>query len=482
MPPVFKPSKKIPARLITIGALFLFCLLCLSLLITVLTQTVDDAPDSSQKPQKVFNAEHYNIDNGLELVVIPNHRAGVVTHMVWYKVGAADEEAGHSGIAHFLEHLMFKGSTGFAPGEFSKQVQRLGGQDNAFTTQNYTAYFQSVSADQLETVMRMEAGRMRGMNVPPGPFTSERDVIMEERRQRTDNSDAARFTEQMRAMAFVNHPYGTPVIGWMHEMAQLEWDKVKDFYDHWYGPNNAIVVISGDVTGEQALQLATQIYGPIPKVSVPERHWLKSPPLDSPITLRGNSMQQHQTDISILIRLPSAVQNQKLSLGLEIASEILGGGSSSRLYRALVVEQKLASAIGVSYDPTQRSDAEFWINAHAAPDVNADQLLNAIYQEINRFISDGPTDIEIAEAKRKLSDAAVFARDSLSGPAMIVGRSLAVGLPLEYVEYWPSLIEQTHDETITESARYLDWRAGSPLRNPAVIGIFEPSPTQGEQP
>jgi zinc protease len=206
--------------------------------------------------KKVFNAEHFTLQNGMQVVVIPNHRVPVITHMVWYRVGAADDPVGKSGIAHFLEHLMFKGTDTLAPGEFSKIIRGLGGNDNAFTSQDYTAYFQSISVDHLEKVMTMEASRMRGMNVPAAEVESERQVIIEERRERIENDPRAWLGEQMRYALYPNHPYGTPNIGWQSEMASLTWDDAKGVYDTWYAPNNAILVIAGDVTMEQVKPLA----------------------------------------------------------------------------------------------------------------------------------------------------------------------------------------------------------------------------------
>ncbi|MEM7679568.1 MAG: pitrilysin family protein, partial [Pseudomonadota bacterium] len=194
---------------------------------------------------KVFNAEYFKLENGMDVVVIPNHRTPVITHMVWYKVGSADEKPGHSGLAHFLEHLMFKGSLGFGPGEFSRAVKALGGNDNAFTSRDFTAYFQSVASQHLELVMRMEAGRMRKLNTPIEEVNAERKVVQEERRQRTDNNPQGRFREALNNALYVNHPYNRPVIGWGHEIAELSWQSAKAFYDQYYGPNNATLVVSG---------------------------------------------------------------------------------------------------------------------------------------------------------------------------------------------------------------------------------------------
>lgn len=407
--------------------------------------------------QKTFNARHYTLDNGLDIVVIPNHRAPVVTHMVWYKVGSADEKTGHSGIAHFLEHLMFKGSEGLAPGEFSKTVRSLGGEDNAFTSRDYTAYYQSIAAEHLPQIMAMEAGRMRGLNPPENELLSERAVILEERRQRIDNAPPARLSEQMRASAFINHPYGTPVIGWLHEMEQLEWPMIKAFYDHHYGPNNAILVVTGDVTGDEVLALARQTYGRLSPIELPPRDWTQSPPLAGHVSVNMQDPTTRQPQISFLIRVPSARQDKQTALALELIQEIMGGGSSARLYQALVVQQKLATAIDFSYDSAAREDASLWISAYPAPGIEPDMLKRAIEVQLHKLAQNGVSAAELKTAKQKAKDSAIFARDSLSGPAMIIGRALSTGSTLEDIEYWPRDIGRIEAKTVQAVAQqFLD--------------------------
>src|SRR5687767_14633984 len=209
-------------------------------------------------------ASEFKLSNGMEVVVIPDHRAPVVTHMVWYKVGAADEPPGVSGIAHFLEHLMFKSTEKIGTGEFSKIISRLGGQDNAFTGNDITAYFQRVSKDRLKTVMEMEADRMVNLRLEEKEVLTERQVILEERRSRVENSPSAILDEQMNAALYMSHPYGIPVIGWEHEMAKLSPADAMAFYKRFYAPNNAILVVTGDVTADEVKALAEETYGKIP--------------------------------------------------------------------------------------------------------------------------------------------------------------------------------------------------------------------------
>lgn len=412
---------------------------------------------SGHAQEKVFNAETFKLENGLDIVVIPNNRVPVVTHMVWYRAGAADEPRGKSGIAHFLEHLLFKGSDGLAPGEFSETVRKLGGNDNAFTSQDYTAYFQSISSEHLETVMRMEAGRMRGLNPPLNEVLSERQVILEERRQRTDNNPRARLSEQLSAAAFVNHPYGMPVIGWMQEMEQLTWEDAKSFYDRFYGPNNAILIVSGDVTGQQVLELAQRIYGPIAPIELEERDWSKSPALGAKndVTMRHKAIKQPL--VQTAYRAPSYRQNREEALALEILAEIMGGGSTSRLYKALVIEKKLASSAGFSYRPERWEDTQVALYGVPLPGKTLMDVKAAYEDEIRKVIQAGITVEELKDAKTRMQDQAIFARDSIAGPAMIFGYSLITGSSVDDVEYWPRDIGKITAEQIERVAtKYLD--------------------------
>ncbi len=410
------------------------------------------------RAEKVFNAETFSLDNGLQIVVIPNHRAPVVTHMVWYKVGAADEVPKKSGAAHFLEHLMFKGSKGYGPGEFSKKIRSLGGEDNAFTGHDYTAYYQSVPVEYLELVMNMEAGRMRDLHPPPEEVVSENKVILEERRQRTDNNPSARLAEQMNALLYINHPYSKPVIGWAHEMAGLTWDDMKSFYDRWYAPNNAILVVSGDVTGAQVHDLAQKIYGYLAKSdNIPARERALSPPLKGKPEVTLKDPMIHEPTVQTAYRVSSAHQNKKESLALEVLDEIMGGGSSSRLYKSLVVNQKIATSAGFSYSGQDWDDSETWVYATPAPGQDLHKIKDALDAELRLIVKNGVTPQELKDALTRLQTDAIYARDSLSGPAMAFGYVLTTGGTIDDVEYWPHNISQVTAEDVWNVAKkYLD--------------------------
>ncbi len=445
---------------------------------------VQSALAETETREKVFNAQSFMLDNGMQVVVIPNHRAPVITHMVWYKVGAAMEPAGKSGIAHFLEHLMFKGSAQIGgpdlkAGEFSKIIRRLGGHDNAFTSQDYTAYFQSVPAAELETVMRMEAGRMRGMDLPLQEVNSERNVIMEERRQRTDNNPKARFFESFNAHSYLNHPYGTPIIGWMHEIEGLSREDAKEYYTQWYAPNNAILVVSGDVTPADVFSKAIDIYGTIARHDVPERVYTQSPPTETRSRLVMSDKAVREPMVYKAYRAPSARMNKGEALALDVLAEIMGGGPTSRLYQALVRMQKIASSAGLSYDSAQWDDAGLLLYAVPLPDQDPAMIEEALDDVMRQLIRKGVSDRELGDAITRMRDNAVYARDSLSGPAMIIGRALASGSTLDDVEYWPYDIATVTEAQILDVAqKYLDPDKGGAM--PPVVGILLPQ-TKGDK-
>lgn len=426
-----------------------------------------------------FGAESFTLENGMQVVVIPNHRAPVVTHSVWYKVGAADEDFGHSGVAHFLEHLMFKGTEKIGPGEFSRIITSIGGNDNAFTSQDYTAFYQSVSKSNLEKVMKMEADRMTNLALPSKEVESELQVILEERRQVTDNDPSSRLGEQMRAALFVNHPYGIPVIGWMHEMKQLNRDAVYNFYKKWYSPSNAILVISGDITAEELRPVAKKIYGKIPAGAAPERYRTTIPDLHSDKKILYRHEHVRQPIFQRVVLAPGFRENKEESLALEVLSEAVSGGPTTRLYKHLATEKKIATNVGMYY----RSDAwdygEIGIYGVPNSEITLDDMEDGILSEIRDIAKNGITEEELKLAKKRLKAAAIYARDSLKGPAMTVGRALVTGSSLEDIENWPNMIGKVSLEQVNQvAAKYLDPDNGKA----SVTGYLLPeSPTETEK-
>lgn len=399
---------------------------------------------------KVFNAQTVTLNNGLQVVVIPNHRAPVVTHMVWYKVGAADEPQGDgvSGAAHFLEHLMFKGSRALDAGEFSKLIRSIGGEDNAFTSWDFTAYFQSVSKQHLPTVMALEAERMINITLPLQEIDPERKVIIEERRERVDNNPRQIAMEQLRGLLYTASPYGVPILGWRDEMPALSRSDVEKYYRTWYAPNNAILVVSGDVTMEDVRPLAEKFYGVIPFKAVPDHVRPASPDFVAPVTMEYRSADIHEPIFIRAWRAPSFVMNKRESLALDVLIETLDGGASTDLYQSLVVEQKKASNINLSYDSSMRGEGSIWLSASPAPNVKMDDLEAAAMLKFRQLIGNGIDAVKIEKAKTRLIDKAVFARDSVSGPAMTIGQALSYGATLDDIETWPSQIARVSVEEV----------------------------------
>lgn len=402
----------------------------------------------------VFNPAHFTLENGLEVVVVSDHRAPVVTHMVWYRVGAADEGPGKSGIAHFLEHLMFKGTDKLGPGEASRIIARIGGNENAFTSQDYTAYYQTVAPNRLDTVMGIEADRMVNLKLDREHVLSERDVILEERRTRTDNSDAAKFREQVNAAMFLAYPYRIPVIGWEHEIRQLSQEDAIDFYRRWYAPNNAILIVAGDVSVETVRALAKKHYAPIPRREIAKRDRVDEPPQLAPRRLSMTSAQVGQARFARRYLAPSHGHGaSEHKLALEVMTEILGGGTTSRLYRALVVEAKVAVSAGSWYGGDDIGPSTFGFYGSPTQGKTVEEVEAAIDAEISTLLKTGVTQVELAAAIKRLSRSAIFARDSVTAPARIIGAALASGLSIEAIESWPERVATVTIEDVAKAAR-----------------------------
>ncbi|MFQ6018576.1 MAG: M16 family metallopeptidase [Kiloniellaceae bacterium] len=427
-------------------------------------------PASAQA--RVFDPETFTLDNGLQVVVITNRRAPIVTHMVWYKVGAADEAPGESGNAHFLEHLMFKGTETLGPGEFSRIIARNGGQENAFTGYDFTGYYQTVARDRLEIVMKYEADRMANLVLTDEVVLPERDVVLEERRSRIDNDPGAQLHEMIRATLYLNHPYRIPVIGWEHEILELNTETALRFYKRWYAPNNAVLVIAGDVSAAEVRPLAEAHYGKIPARPVPERRRVKEPPQHAPRRITLKSAQVRQPALSITYLAPSYnTEGSAHAYALQVLDEILGGGTTSRLYRALVVDQAVAASASSGY----RADAFDWSSfdfyASPRPGVELERVEAALRAEIARLLEDGVREAELAAAKRRLEAGAVYARDSLNTAPRIFGRALTSGRSVEDVEDWPARIGAVTVEQVNGAARAV-------LEdNHSVTGVLLPAPT-----
>lgn len=397
----------------------------------------------------------FTLSNGLELVVIPDHRAPVVTHMIWYKVGAADETPGKSGLAHFLEHLMFKGTTQHPAGQFSDAVAHMGGQENAFTSNDYTGYFQRVPSEKLKTVMAFEADRMTGLVLTDNVVLPERDVILEERNQRIENNPRARLGVQLDAALYLNNPYGKPVIGWRHEMEGLTRDDAIGFYRRFYGPNNAVVVIAGDVTPEHAMELAKETYGKVARrADLPPRNRPKEPP---PVAPRSLTFADARVEMPIVQReylVPSfATGKRGESEALEVLAHIIGTGSNSRLYQDLVVNKKLAVSAGAWYDSSVLDLSKFGVYGAPRPGVTLPQVEHEIDAAIAKLAAEGVTAAELERSKTRLIADAVYAHDSQASMARWYGGALMTGATVDDVAHWPDRIKAVTAEQVQHAAR-----------------------------
>jgi len=393
----------------------------------------------------------YMLDNGMEVVVIEDNRAPVVVHMLWYKVGSADEPEGTSGIAHFLEHLMFKGTDTLGPGEFSATVAANGGTDNAFTSYDYTAYFQRVAADRLELMMQMESSRMNNLAITEEDVATERQVIIEERNQRTENSAGALAREQFRAALFQNHRYGVPIIGWMHEMEQLDINDALAFYDRYYAPNNTVLVVAGDVDPDEVLTLAEQYYGVIPtEESLPLRERPQEPPqrAERRITYVDERVSQPYLVRSYLApeRDPGA---QEDAAALVYLADLLGGSSfTSRLGQALQFDTQTAIFTSASYNGSTLDSGTFGLVVAPTEGVSLSEAEAAMDAEIAAFMAEDIDPARLESIRTQLRASEIYAKDDTQGLARRYGAALTQSLTVEDVQAWPDILQAVTAEDV----------------------------------
>jgi zinc protease len=414
----------------------------------------------------VFNPQIFTLENGMTVALIENHRVPAVVHMVWYKAGAIDEKPSKSGVAHFLEHLMFKGTKTIAEGEFSKRVAKVGGEDNAFTSWDYTAYFQKVATKDLPEMMTMEADRMQNLLLSENAVATENKVIVEERRSVIDNKPTRQFAEQLQAATFLHHPYKTPIIGWYSEMSSLSREDVFDFYNMHYAPNNAVLVIAGDITLPALKELAAKTYG-----KVPSRTVVKSPVMKEPPQLAARTLEMRLPNVQMPLWRRQYVVPSYATVGqdkgvvdaLEVFAQILGGGESSRLYEKLVLKKQIATNVSVYYEAAKRGDSTFVVDVVPVDDSAAGlaAVASAVEAEIAALRTKPVPSEELQRTIRSMQAEAVYARDSLMHPATVVGETLALGLPMSYIEEWPTRIGGVTVERVKAAAALLDVQASA---------------------
>jgi zinc protease len=428
------------------------------------------AEQTAEVPQIAPNAVEFTLDNGMLVAVIPDHRMPVVTHAVWYRVGAADEARGESGIAHFLEHLLYKGTELHPEGEFSRIVASLGGEENAFASYDFTGYFQRVAPEHLAEMMRLEADRMSNLVLTDEQVATERDVVMEERLEVIENDPGRLLEEAMDAALYRNHPYGRPVIGWMHEIQELDRDTALAFYNRYYAPNNALLVVAGDVSPDKVRQLAQETYGKVPPN--PER--LRTvrpaePPQVGPrsVTVRHERVREPMVQRAYLVPSSRTAQPREAE-ALHVLADILGGGPTSRLYDQLVRGTGQAVQAGAYYQADRLDDTQLVIYAVPSEEVDLRQLEAAVDEVIAEVKRNGVTQAELERAKNTVIAETIYSQDSQEALAQAVGAAVVIGHSLEAVQNWARRINEVTAQDIQAVAvRYLD-------ENRSVTGYLQP--------
>jgi len=410
------------------------------------------------RPVMAQEISSYSLENGMDVIVIEDHRAPVVVQMVWYRAGSADEPAGVSGIAHFLEHLLFKATDDLAAGELSDTVAANGGSDNAFTSYDYTAYFQRIAADRLELVMKMEADRMRDLRLTVDDIATERDVILEERNTRTENSPDALFGEQRRAAQFMNHRYGIPIIGWKHEMQQLSLEDALAFYRRFYAPNNAILVVAGDVQPDQVLTLAKKYYGPLaPTADLPKRSRPTEPPQ---LAERRLTFVDERIAQPYVIRTYLAPErnsgDQKQAAALTMLADLLGGSAqTSVLGRKLQFETSKAVYTSAYYGGQSLDETTFGLVIVPSQGVGLAEGEALLDQAIGEFIKEGVDADQLERIKMQIRASLVYQQDNVQAMAHEYGSALTQGLTIQDVKDWPKVLQQVTAEDVIKAAELL---------------------------
>jgi zinc protease len=408
---------------------------------------------STVKPQQDDKVFQFALQNGLQVLVIPDHRAPVVTHMLWFRVGSMDDPPGLSGLAHFFEHMMFRGTKAVPNDQFSQIVARNGGEDNAFTTHDYTAFYVQIAKDRLRVVMGLDADRMENLDLSDDNVRTERDVVMEERRMRTDNDPQALLVEQMRAALHLSHPYGRPVVGWPDDIRRIGRTEARDFYTHHYAPNNALLIVAGDVTREEVRTAAEAEYGKVAARDLTPRWEFARPPRMGETRL---VVSRGDVKVPLFLRIYRVPSYPEAKPGeaeaLETLAQLLGGDASSTLYKTLVVDRKVAISAGASYDGYAHDDGEFTVYAVPRPGMRLDQLEQQVDAILRVYMGALPRPDDLERAKTQLVASATYQRDSQFALASAYGQALSVGLTVDDVQEWPSRIRGVSADSIRRTA------------------------------
>ncbi len=417
------------------------------------------------------NVQERTLDNGLKVLVKPDHRAPILTSQVWYKIGSSYEYGGITGVSHVLEHMMFQGTENLAPGEFSRIVAENGGEENAFTGRDFTAYYQNLAKDRLEVSFKLESERMRHLALAQKEFVKELEVVKEERRTRTDDNPQSLTYERFNAVAFDASPYRNPVIGWPSDIAQLQLADLRDWYRLWYAPNNAILVVAGDVEPEQVFALAEQYFGPLaaeeirpPKTRVePEQRGEKrlrvKAPAKEPYLLMGYKTPS----------IADAAESWE-PYALEILSSILDGGDSSRFARSLVRGDQIASSAGASYSAFRRLSGLFLLDGVPAKGRGIDELEAALRAQIEQVRTEPVSDAELERVRNQVVAAKVYEKDSLFYQAMLLGQLETIGLDWRLADtYVDALAAVTPEQIQAVANKYL-------TTDRLTVAVLDPQP------
>ena len=415
-----------------------------------------------------------SLANGMSVIVKEDHRSPVAVSMVWYRAGSMDEVSGTTGVAHMLEHMMFKGTDKVPVGEFSRTVARAGGRENAFTSRDYTAYYEQLHKSKLPLALELEADRMVNLSFAEEEFAKESKVVMEERRSRTDDDPHSQLHEQLMATVYISHPYRSPVIGWMNDLQNMQLADARGWYEKWYAPNNATLVVAGDVDPEEVFRLAEKYFGPIPSRALPERKvqieprqsGVKRITVKAPAELPYLLMAYHAPVLR-------DVENDREPYALFVLNGILDGSDASRLNRELVRNLRVANSANSNYDLINRGPALFFLDGVPAEGKSVADVEAALREQIRLLVEKGISDDELVRVKAQITAAQVYARDSVYFQAMRIGMLQTIGLPYDSSDLQVRKLQEVTADQVREVARkYL-------IDDNLTVAVLDPQPLPG---
>jgi zinc protease len=410
------------------------------------------------------------LENGLRIIVKEDHRAPVAVSQLWYKAGSIDEHNGTTGVAHVLEHMMFKGTEKVPEGQFSKRIAAAGGRENAFTNRDTTVYFQQLQKDRLPIAFELEADRMANLQLKDESFAKEIQVVMEERRLRTEDNPHAIVYEQLLSVAYQAHPYRRPIIGWMDDLQNMQAQDARNWYGRWYAPNNATLVVAGDVNPQEVIALATKEFGPLAKKSLSARKPQEEPPArgEKRITVKAPAKQPY---LLMAYHAPTLrdVEKDTLPWALQVLAGVLNGNDSARLTKHLIKEQRIAVGVDASYDGMSRGPGMFYLDGIPADGKSAADLEKAFKAEIKRVQKEGVSEEELNRVKAQVIAGDVYQRDSVFYQAMQLGELAILGLPLDLLEKRVDKFKSVTAEQVREAAMLL-------TEDKLAIAVLDPQP------